>query len=361
MALEFSNILTIIILILIVFPVIYLIYIMLPKNKHSKEIYQKPPTKDPPAFVNSLFGSGINKMVGEINIGSFYLTLLDLINRKYVSVRITTKKDQHNQHNQHKTTNERIKKSESREKTLDKIILKINEKSTDKLHPFEKNVLRCIHSLENKGNINILDTKEALTKRLKVNSFQKNYDNWIKNFHEEFFKDNKSELFNNNFDNLKIYGALLGVIFIITSIFSYFENSNLNLILSFIMGAFGFFLVFVPIKKLGGWTKEGEELEQKWNSFKKFYTENFKSTDKSQKFLNEGINYLPYLYAMGISKSVLVKNFSDSNKVTDTYVFLKYNTDSIIKEIVKDFLAADGTFDPKFYNTSGNFVPGFGL
>lgn len=247
------------------------------------------------------------------------------------------------------------------EKTLDKIILRINKKSTDNLHPFEKNVLRCLHALENKGNINILDNSEALTKRLKVNGFQKNYDIWIKNFHEEFFKDNKLKIFNDSIDKLKIYGAILGVIFIATSIFSYFENSYLNLILSFVMVVLGFFLVLFPFKREDMWSREGKKLELKWNSFKKYYNENLKVSKKPQEFLDKGINYLPYLYAMGISRSLLINNFTESTNITDAYLFLKYVDYSLIKSIVMDFLAADGSFDPKYYNTSGNFVPGYGL
>jgi len=34
--------------------------------------------------------------------------------------------------------------------------------------------------------------------------------------------------------------------------------------------------------------------------------------------------------------------------------------DSLINDIVKDFLWADSSYDPKYYNTSGNFVPIYG-
>jgi len=47
--------------------------------------YQTPYNYSP-ALVNILFAKG--KKAGEININSFYLTLLDLINKKYVSVKI---------------------------------------------------------------------------------------------------------------------------------------------------------------------------------------------------------------------------------------------------------------------------------
>lgn len=223
---------------------------------------------------------------------------MDLINRKYVSVKIISKFDSKN------------------EKTLDKIILKINSRSTDKLHPFEKNVLKCISVLKYKGTINILDTKDTLRKRLKVNSFQKNYDAWMKNFYNEFFKSNKL----NNFSSSR-------------------------------------FARFLGITR---GTKEGEELKIKWNSFKKYYNKKLQSSNKSEKFLNEGINHIPYLVALGLPKTTLINNFSEYTNITDTFLFLKYGTDSIIKNIVVDFLHADGSFDPKYYNTSWNFVPGYG-
>ena len=111
-------------------------------NNENK--FQQPPNNDPPALIKYFFGSRTH--VGEINIGSFYLTLLDLINRKYVSVQIVSKKNK----NPKKYDEDNYwKKSVSKPaKTLDKIILKINRQSVANLHPFEKNVLRCIYALK---------------------------------------------------------------------------------------------------------------------------------------------------------------------------------------------------------------------
>ena len=254
------------------------------------------PNNDPPALINSLFISRVH--AGGISIKSFYLTLLDLINRKYVSVKIISKNDP------------------DHGETLDKIILKINNHSTDKLHPFEKNVLKCIAILKYKGNINILNMKDIIKKRLKVNNFQKNYDAWTKNFYHEFLENNKLNHSNNKFTQI------LGI---------------------------------------GGWTKEGKELKVKWDLFKSYYTKNLKSSNQSKEFLNEGIKYIPYLYALGIPKNILINSFSQSTNITDAFLFLKYVKDSMIHDIVKDFLRADGSFEPKYYNTSGNFVPGYGI
>jgi len=258
--------------------------------------YQTP-NNFPPSLVNFLFGSGKN--AGEINIGSFYLTLLDLINRKYVSVKIVCKKS-----------------GEEQEKTLDKIILNINRQSAAKLDPYEKNVLRCVYALKCKGNINILSTNEVVRKRLKVKTFQKNYDAWMENFYTEFIEENK----------LKSSPSII----------------------SRILGDDGF-------------TKEGKELKEKWDLFKNHYHDNLKSSNQSEEFLNEGMTYIPYLLALGIPKNLLINRFSQAKNMTDTLIFLKHGTDSLITNIVKDFLEADGSFDPKYYNTSGNFVPGFGL
>ncbi|MDR2967257.1 MAG: DUF2207 domain-containing protein [Methanobacteriaceae archaeon] len=182
------------------------------------------PNNDPPALINFIFVSGLN--VGGINIKSFYLTLLDLINRKYVSVKIISKVDS------------------DRGKILDKIILKINRHSIDKLHPFEKNVLKCISVLKYRGNINILSAKDTIKKRLKVNTFQKNYYAWMKNFYNEFLKNNKLNCSNNKFTQI------LGI---------------------------------------SRWTREGKELKVKWDLFKNYYNENLKSSNQSKEFLNEGI------------------------------------------------------------------------
>ena len=357
MVLELFNILTIVLLILIVFPlIVYLFYNMYPKSKNDNELYDKPINNDPPALINSFFISGINKRVGDINIGSFYITLLDLINRKYVSVKIITKKNKvaKGEKSQNKSVLEEGK-------VLDKIILKINKSSLDKLDSFEKNVLKCLDTLECKGNIDIINTKGLIYKRLKVNTFQKNYDAWMKNFYEEYVKDNKLNFFNKKFNNLlKIYGYFSIVIFIAASIFSYFEGFYLNIILSFILGILAVYLVKSSFN-LGRWTNEGKEMGTKWNLFKNYYDKNLNSSNPSQEFLDTGINYLPYLLAMGISKSLLLDKFSKASEITDAYLFLKYVEYSLIKDIVIDFLAADGSFDPKYYNTSGNFLPWVGM
>jgi len=256
----------------------------------------KTPNNYPPALVNFLFAKG--KKAGEININSFYLTLLDLINRKYVSVKTVSKKN------------------DSTGKTLEKIILNINRKSAAKLHPYEKNVLRCMYALKCKGEINILSSREVVRKRLKVNTFQKNYDAWMKNFYQEFIQKNELKT----------------------------SDSKISQILG-----------------IGGWTEEGKEIKEKWDLFKKNFNDNLKSSNTSEEFLNDGINYIPHLLALGIPKTTLIKNLSEASNITDAYIFIKYETDSIIKDIVQEFLHADGSFDPKYYNTSGNFVPGFGL
>ncbi|MCL2157755.1 MAG: DUF2207 domain-containing protein [Methanobrevibacter sp.] len=274
--------------------------------------YQTP-SNNPPALIKFFFGSRMH--LGEVNIGSFYLTLLDLINRKYVSVKIVRKKYKFNEKTHDKNDIGKKSNSEHR-KILEKIILQINRQSAAKLHPFEKNVLRCIYALKCKGNIDICNTKDAIRKRLKVSTFQKNYDAWMENFYNEFIKKNE------------------------------FKHSNNKV--SQILG-------------MDSWTKEGKELKEKWDLFKNYHKKNLKTSGRTEEFFNEGINYIPYLLALGIPKTLLINNFNQATNISDTLIFLKYGTDSLINDIVKDFLQADGSFDPKYYNTSGNFVPGFGL
>jgi len=94
--------------------------------------------------------------------------------------------------------------------------------------------------------------------------------------------------------------------------------------------------------------------------FKNYYAENLERSNHSNEFLNEGIKYIPYLLALGIPKTTLINSFSQSTNIPDTVLFLKYGKESLIRNIINDFLRADSSFDPKYYNTSGNFVPGYG-
>lgn len=203
MILEFSNILTFISLILIIFTLIYLIYQIFSRSKYTsryiskytkdmegngKKTYFKPPSNDPPTFLNSLFDESLTKSSGKIDINCFYCALLDLINRKYISVKIVNKKNQSPNkvnlikklfNNKHDSKNSKF---------VDKVILKVNNTSLKSdLRPFEKNILKCVSTLEYNGNIDILNINKVIKKRLKVNIFQKNYDAWMKNFYLDFF------------------------------------------------------------------------------------------------------------------------------------------------------------------------------
>jgi hypothetical protein len=80
--------------------------------------------------------------------------------------------------------------------------------------------------------------------------------------------------------------------------------------------------------------------------FKKYYNKNLKSSSQSKEFLNDEINFMPYLFALRISKTILINSFSQSTKITDTFLFLKYGTESMIKKVLlKIFYVANSSYD----------------
>lgn len=158
---------------------------------------------------------------------------------------------------------------------------------------------------------------------------------------------------------------VFNIVFCFFSHITLLDISGLNLILSCTIGILGVYLVLNPFINLLGWSEDGKKRKINWESFKKYHHQIIKNLNDSHESLNEEIAYLPQLFVLRISKSFLLKNFSkaanDIDNYSNTYLFLKYADFNLIKNIVKEFLAADGYLDPKYYNTSGNFVEGYGL
>ncbi|KZX12103.1 DUF2207 family protein [Methanobrevibacter filiformis] len=326
------------------------------KNQENDYPTEKPPTNHPPGLIHCLFSGGINKTVGETNIVSFYTTILDLISRKYLRVKIKTvwyKREY----------GDIIPKYE--------ITMKRNARRHYKeLNKFEVNVLSCLTSLEIHGIIDLLNYEELFKKRVRANKFQRNYKEWSENIHKKYFEDNEFKYFNpNKSDKLKTLGMILMLIMIFTLILAMVIEAWL-ISISFLTFISGIFLVLSPQKDLGGWSEEGMELKEKWEDFKYYLIKDLRKTRGKNRFNNLWNQYLQYVIALEIGETFninLIENIKNSNmKETSGYLeanlFDQYGGFDLIKKIVKEGLKADGSYESKKrYNTSGNFVPGYGI
>ena len=71
----------------IIFPIfIYLRYGREPKIKYSSQYEREPPTDDPPVMINAVSGKVPGKTVGTPDMDGFLATIMDLINREYLTL-----------------------------------------------------------------------------------------------------------------------------------------------------------------------------------------------------------------------------------------------------------------------------------
>jgi uncharacterized membrane protein len=127
-----------------------------PKISYDGIYEREIPTNDSPAFVNSISGSGVSKDIGELNMDGFSATIMDLINRKCLS--IIPKED-----------NELAKSTN----------LKINNSDFSQLKLFEKDVINFLNKYEISKGIDLNLMNERLNERKNTIEFKNSFDSWV--------------------------------------------------------------------------------------------------------------------------------------------------------------------------------------
>jgi len=322
------------------------------KYGNSNFKYKPYETKNPihysPAIINSLFGKGFRKKVGENNTDGYQATILDLINKNYLKMNFV-ESDEGNLINKN-------------EKPQKKIILSINRKLLQshktQIEEYEKNVIKSLATIEKNKIIDFDNAEEMLNKRTRAKIFQKNYYEWNENLREHTNKI-LDKYYNGKCSViLRFYGFLAILLGLITIILLTFSVNIVTLLVGLSMLILGLLLEIIPDKKLGGWNKEGKILKSKWNSFEKYFKEksmakNHFPQDSSR--LNE---YLTYVVALGMSKNVnkTFKNFSSEIlSYISLYPYFKYSSYNIINQTVDHGLFRDSTYSAYYHAEAENY------
>jgi len=315
---------------------------------YKKKIETEAPTDDSPAIINSLLGKGSGKIVGEPNVEGYQATILDLINKKYLKIKLINTKEKNSSISNHD------KKSQK------KMVLIINRKLLDchktKLENYEKSMIKTLPAIERKGIIDFEKSKHILYKRSKAKSFQSNYLQWI-----EDIKLQNNEILNRYFNMRPItilvsYGIIAILLGLITVILSIFSSNNIFLTVGILMFIIGLLIEITPSKDLVGWTKEGKIFKSKWSTFKKYLKSQsmIKYLSQNPSKMNE---YLAYAVALGIFKDI-EKNFksfpSELLNHIELYPYFKYPVHDSIKHYVKLGFLADTHHSPNRGKNSGN-------
>lgn len=306
------SILAVLMLISIIIPVlIYLKYGREPKSNYNAEYERELPTNDPPAMINALSGKGFGKNVGEPNMDGFQATIMDLINRKYLT----------------------IVDAEPDKKGKKSINLKMNEISHDDLNKFEKDVIRFLNNFKYDGVISLDKMKKDLKNRENAKSFKSIYDLWRADLKTEFLSGEKLKKFFIDTGNkyMKLYGIIAvivaGVAFFL-SISDTLPAANYILTASIVLGVVGIISLVLPPKIAGRWTVYGVEYDAKWQNFKRF----IKDFSLIKEYPPESVavwnQYLVYATALGVAdkvrKSMEMSLPSDDLNRSDIYLFHYY-------------------------------------
>ena len=343
------NIWTIILSLTLIIPIaIYLKYMNLgfiSRKKYNYDDNHMPNTlkNNSPALINALLGKGF-KNVGEVNINGFQATILDLINRKYLKANFV------------KSNKKKEPQSQENEENY-KILLKINREhvfsNKANIKKYEKNILRCLHSIEKKGIIDFENSAEMFKKRTKDRIFKENYMAWSKNLEEEYFSNGRLNKYYNDNSNdiLKNYGIVVTILSFFTFAFLIFQMSFQSIVMTSLVFIVGLVLIITPSKNLGTWTSEGKTIKNKWDKFEKC-VKNRKMGEKYNIIASyKWDEYLSYGATLGLSKE-LNENFKDFppeilNNM-ELYPYFKYSIFTMINEYVSIGLGADSSYTPQY-------------
>ena len=291
-------------LILLMF-VPFIIYFLMgrePKIDYRAEYERDIPTDDPPALVNAICVHGVSKGIGEPDMNGFRATIMDLINRKYLTMGTVSKENQSFKDSlMGKVKNQAPKKS---------VYLQINtEKDLSKLENFEMDVLNILRKFERDGTINLEDMNQDIKDRGNAEAFRDAYGTWEYDLKKRFLSDGEMEkIFERKGDSyLKIYAVGALVLAFIVGFMTFGQSlpsSRYPLYAAVALGVISLISLKLPEGIAGRWTTHGEEYDAKWRNFKKY----LKDFSLIKEYPPESIaiwnKYLVYATALGVAENV---------------------------------------------------------
>ena len=247
-------------------------------------IYERDlPTEDPPVFINAMMKS---RGLGDPDMEGFQATLLDLIDRKVISLDV----------------------QEGDFSTKD-LILKFEREDLKDLKRYERNLYNMLYSLSDGGVLNMSDLDSKLSSESSGKWFLGELDNFYESAKSEYLtEETVSRYFNDRGSDIMMFLAIGGIVMAAIMLFLGL-TTNLKAGIYVMAGGafllvFSIALLFLPDDIFGQWTPEGRVFYLKWKNFKKFLQDNSLIKEHAPDSIVVWKKYLIYGTALGIADEV---------------------------------------------------------
>ena len=262
---------------------VYLIYGREPKVSYEGIYERDLPTDDPPIFINAMMKS---TGIGDPDIHGFEATLLDLIDRKVISIDV-----------------------QSADYGVNDLILKFDRDDLKDLKRHEINLYNTLYSLSDGGSLNMSSLDSKLSSESKGRWFMDELDNFYESAKSEYLTESTVEAYFHDTGSLimkilGIGGIVAAVIMIVLGVMTNLKAGWYALGGGAFLLVFSICLFFIPDDIFGQWTPEGRLFYLKWKNFKKFLQDNSLIKQYGPDSIVVWRKYLIYGTALGIAEKV---------------------------------------------------------
>ena len=247
-------------------------------------IYERDlPTDDPPIFINAMMKS---HGLGDPDMEGFQATLLDLIDRKVISLDV-----------------------QAGDFSTKDLILKFERDDLKDLRRHERNLYNMLYSLSDGGVLNMSDLDSKLSSESSGKWFMGELDNFYESAKSEYLSEETvNRYFNNRGSDITMFLAFGGIVMAAIMLFLGL-TTNLKAGIYVLAGGafllvFSIALIFLPDDIFGQWTPEGRVFYLKWKNFKKFLQDNSLIKEHAPDSIVVWKKYLIYGTALGIADEV---------------------------------------------------------
>ena len=247
-------------------------------------IYERDlPTDDPPIFINAMMKS---HGLGDPDMEGFQATLLDLIDRKVISLDV-----------------------QAGDFSTKDLILKFERDDLKDLRRHERNLYNMLYSLSDGGVLNMSDLDSKLSSESSGKWFLGELDNFYESAKSEYLtEETVSRYFNDRGSDIMMFLAIGGIVMAAIMLFLGL-TTNLKAGIYVLAGGafllvFSIALLFLPDDIFGQWTPEGRVFYLKWKNFKKFLQDNSLIKEHAPDSIVVWKKYLIYGTALGIADEV---------------------------------------------------------
>ena len=247
-------------------------------------IYERDlPTDDPPIFINAMMKS---HGLGDPDMEGFQATLLDLIDRKVISLDV-----------------------QAGDFSTKDLILKFERDDLKDLKRYERNLYNMLYSLSDGGVLNMSDLDSKLSSESSGKWFLGELDNFYESAKSEYLtEETVSRYFNDRGSDIMMFLAIGGIVMAAIMLFLGLIT-NLKAGIYVLAGGafllvFSIALLFLPDDIFGQWTPEGRVFYLKWKNFKKFLQDNSLIKEHAPDSIVVWKKYLIYGTALGIADKV---------------------------------------------------------